>query len=98
MDTKNEAGDSPFSSASQIAPRTLALRTLLCVGVRLHHAEEVAFSVLAVSEVADRGNRSLGHDELAAGAADGGDRLVEGIHAEGVGGGGDGAFLDINAL
>src|ERR1700730_5308869 len=86
---------------AMVFPRGRALascRTLLRIGIRLHHAEEIAFGVLAVGEVTDGGNRRLGHDELAAGAGDNSDRLVHGIHADGVGGGSDVAFLNQAAV
>src|SRR5260370_22493637 len=72
--------------------------TLLCIWVRLHHAEQIAFGVFAVGEVADGGNWGLGHDQLATGAGDRRDRSVHRFHADGVGGRRDITFFDQPAV
>src|SRR5260370_39336832 len=71
---------------------------LLCIWVRLHHAEQIAFGVLAVGEVADGGNRGLGHNQLATGAGDRRDCLIHRINAERVGGCRDIAFFHQTAV
>src|SRR5260370_20563786 len=72
--------------------------TLLCIWVRLHHAEQIAFGVLAVGEVADGGNVCLGHNQLATGAGDRRDCLIHRINAESVGGCRDIAFFHQTAV
>src|SRR5271168_55767 len=73
--------DSSCDAACEAAAPSLGIR------VRLHHAEEIAFRILKVGEIAYRRNGRLGHDQLSARALDGLDGVVHGGHADGVGGG-----------
>src|SRR5271154_2357631 len=75
--------DSSCDAACEPAAPSLGIR------VRLHHAEEIAFRILKVGEIADRGNRGFGHDQLSAQALDGFHGVVHGGHADRIRGGFD---------
>src|SRR5271155_4919940 len=67
--------------------------TSLRIWIGLHHAENVAFRIFAICEVAHGRNRRLWHDIFSAGFYNGGDGIIHRGHSDRVGGRSDASGL-----
>src|SRR6266404_2779029 len=57
-------------------------KNLLCVRVRLHYAEKIAFGIFAVRKISHSRNRRLRHDQFSAGLRHRGQGSVNGINSK----------------
>src|SRR5580704_8745129 len=81
-----------WSNTTSVGAKSLAANSLR-IGIGLHHAENIAFRVFAIREVAHGRNRRFRQDVFSAGFQDGSYRGIHRVHANRVGGRRDASWL-----